>query len=125
MSAAQSDAHDKFRDECQRLFELQNRNLAADGDGGQQPTRRGGGGKSSSEETSSSDEDESMSSDEDEAAAGHDVDEMGRSLESMLIQKQQQQQKQQKETVHTADSAESSAIESELKKLGNKIFILI
>ena len=27
---SQSDAHEKFREECQRLFELQNRNLASE-----------------------------------------------------------------------------------------------
>lgn len=55
---SQSDAHEKFREECQRLFELQNRNLA-------------------SEEVISTDEDEDLDEDS-------DVDEMGKNLESML-----------------------------------------
>ncbi|RMZ95006.1 transcription initiation factor TFIID subunit 1 isoform X1 [Brachionus plicatilis] len=55
---SQSDAHDKFKDECQRLFELQNRNLA-------------------SEEYLSTDDSEDLDEDS-------DVDEMGKNLESML-----------------------------------------
>jgi hypothetical protein len=57
----QSDAHEKFREECQRLFELQNRNLA-------------------SEEFLSTDDDEDLDEDS-------DVDEMGKNLESMLQSK--------------------------------------
>ena len=55
---SQSDAHDKFRDECQALFDMQNRNLA-------------------SAEWLSTDDDEDLSEDS-------DVDEMGKNLESML-----------------------------------------
>ena len=58
---SQSDAHEKFREECQRLFELQNRNLA-------------------SEEFISTDDDEELDEDS-------DVDEMGKNLESMLQNK--------------------------------------
>ena len=58
---SQSDAHEKFREECQRLFELQNRNLA-------------------SEEFLSTDDDEDLDEDS-------DVDEMGKNLESMLSSK--------------------------------------
>jgi transcription initiation factor TFIID subunit 1 len=54
----QSDAHEKFREECQRLFELQNRNLA-------------------SEDYLSTDDDEHLDEDS-------DVDELGKNLESML-----------------------------------------
>jgi transcription initiation factor TFIID subunit 1 len=54
----QSDAHEKYREECQRLFELQNRNLA-------------------SEDYISTDEDELLDEDS-------DVDELGKNLESML-----------------------------------------
>ena len=58
---SQSDAHEKFKEECQRLFELQNRNLA-------------------SEEFISTDDDEELDEDS-------DVDEMGKNLESMLQNK--------------------------------------
>lgn len=54
----QSDAHEKFREECQRIFELQNRNLA-------------------SEDFISTDDDEELDEDS-------DVDELGKNLESML-----------------------------------------
>lgn len=57
----QSDAHEKFREECQRLFELQNRNLA-------------------SEDYISTDDDEELDEDS-------DVDELGKNLESMLQNK--------------------------------------
>ena len=57
----QSDAHEKFKEECQRLFELQNRTLA-------------------SEEFISTDDDEELDEDS-------DVDEMGKNLESMLQNK--------------------------------------
>lgn len=57
----QSDAHEKFKEECQRLFDLQNRNLA-------------------SEEFLSTDDDEELDEDS-------DVDEMGKNLESMLQNK--------------------------------------
>lgn len=58
---SQSDAHEKYKEECQRLFELQNRNLA-------------------SEEYISTDDDEELDEDS-------DVDEMGKNLESMLQNK--------------------------------------
>ncbi len=58
---SQSDAHEKFRDECQNLFDMQNRNLA-------------------SEEFLSTDDDENLDEDS-------DVDEMGKNLESMLQSK--------------------------------------
>ncbi len=57
----QSDAHEKFREECQRIFELQNRSLA-------------------SREMLSTDDDEDSNEDS-------DVDEMGKNLESMLQSK--------------------------------------
>lgn len=57
----QSDAHEKFREDCQRIFELQNRNLA-------------------SEEYISTDDDEELDEDS-------DVDELGKNLESMLQNK--------------------------------------
>lgn len=57
----QSDAHQKFREECQRIFELQNRSLA-------------------SHEVLSTDDDEDSNEDS-------DVDEMGKNLESMLQSK--------------------------------------
>ena len=57
----QSDAHQKFREECQRIFELQNRSLA-------------------SREVLSTDDDEDSNEDS-------DVDEMGKNLESMLQSK--------------------------------------
>jgi transcription initiation factor TFIID subunit 1 len=59
---SQSDAHEKFREECQRLFELQNRNLASE---------------------------EPLSTDDDELDEDSDVDEMGKDLESMLQSKAQ------------------------------------
>lgn len=58
---SQSDAHEKFREECQNLFDMQNRNLA-------------------SEEFFSTDDDEDLDEDS-------DVDEMGKNLESMLQSK--------------------------------------
>jgi transcription initiation factor TFIID subunit 1 len=57
---SQSDAHEKFREECQRIFEKQNANLA-------------------SEEQFSTDDDEDLNEDT-------DVDLMGKNLESMLNQ---------------------------------------
>ncbi len=58
----QSDAHEKFREECQRIFELQNRSLA-------------------SQEILSTDDDTDSNDDD------TDVDEMGKNLETMLQSK--------------------------------------
>ena len=85
---SQSDAHEKFREECQRLFELQNRNLA-------------------SEEFLSTDDDEELDEDS-------DVDEMGKNLESMLSHKMASSATAESKT---AGSARANDKSSELKNL--------
>ncbi len=91
---SQSDAHEKFRDECQNLFDMQNRNLA-------------------SEEFLSTDDDENLDEDS-------DVDEMGKNLESMLQSKMTEETNKASTSANTeANKINSKPIDksTELKNL--------
>jgi len=92
---SQSDAHEKFRDECQNLFDMQNRNLA-------------------SEEFLSTDDDENLDEDS-------DVDEMGKNLESMLQSKMTEETNKANTAANTAANKASSKPMDKSTELKNLI----